>query len=141
MLTCSCTFLKSDNYLIKYKKNNLHRVGGNLRISIYIRVYSGIKYVVQLNLPVRPEGLQVTEGNAGSLLLGTILKRAFYRTLLYALCPDSYTSNETSWTMVPGMHGTHCKYNPLVSSLVFNNNLDLLVYGCMWDGMYAYTHI
>ena len=45
-----------------HKKNNLHRVEGNLRISIYIRVYSGIKYVVQLKLPVRPEGLQVFRG-------------------------------------------------------------------------------
>ena len=60
-------------------------VGGNLWISIYIRAYSDIKYVVQVKLLVGPEGLQVTERNAGSLLLGTILKRASYKTLLYAL--------------------------------------------------------
>jgi len=32
-------------------------------------------YVVQQKLPVRPEGLQATEGSAGSLLLGVILKK------------------------------------------------------------------
>ena len=40
-LTCSCSFPKSDNYLINHKRNNLYRVGGNLRLSICVRVYSG----------------------------------------------------------------------------------------------------
>jgi len=53
-----------------------------LQISTYVRVYSGIRYVVQLKLPIIPEGLQVTEGSAGSLILSTILKRASYKTLL-----------------------------------------------------------
>jgi len=57
----------------------LHRVGGNLRISIYVRVYSGIKYVVQLNLSVRPEDLQATEESAGSLLLSIILKKGILK--------------------------------------------------------------
>ena len=32
------------------------------------------------------------------------------------------------------MHGTHRKHNPLVSSSLFNNNLSLLIYGCMCVG-------
>ena len=48
-------------------------------------VYSGTRYVVQLKLSVWPEGLQATEESAGSLLPGTILIRAFYKTLLIAL--------------------------------------------------------
>jgi len=42
-------------------------------------------------------------------------------------CPSA---TEQSWVVVPGMYGTHYKHNPLASS-VFNNNLDLLIYGCM----------
>jgi len=68
--------VESDNYLINHKKNKLHWVKRNLRISIFVRVYSGIRYVVQPKLPVRPEGLQAIEGSASSLLLGTILRRA-----------------------------------------------------------------
>ena len=70
-------------------------------LSIYVRVYSGIRYVVQLKLSVRPEGLQVTDGSAGSLL-GTILKRASYRTLLYALRLIPYTNNGTPLDRGPG---------------------------------------
>jgi len=83
-LTCSCSFPKSDNYLINYKKGWLTSGRENLEISIYVRFYSAIRYVVQLNLLVRPEGLQVTEGSAISLLLSTILKMASYKTLLYS---------------------------------------------------------
>ena len=72
-LIYSCTFLESANCLINHKKYNLHRVRRNLQISIYVRIYSGIRYVVQLKLSVQPEGLQVTEGSFGSLLPGTIL--------------------------------------------------------------------
>jgi len=89
---------------------------------------------VQLNLPVRPEGLQVTEGSAGSLFLGTILKRTFYKTLLYALWPVPYTSNGTPWTMVPDMPGTHCKHYSLIPLLESNNNLYLLRCGYMCAG-------
>jgi len=44
--------------------------------------YSGIRYIVQLKLSVRPEGLQVTEGSAGALLPDTIMKRAYNKTLM-----------------------------------------------------------
>ena len=81
---------------------------------------------MHLNLPVRPEGLQVTEGSSGSLLLGTILKRTSDKTLLYALWPVPYTSNGTPWIVVPGMYGTHCKHYSLIPLLESNNNLDLL---------------
>ena len=116
------------------KRDNLHRVGGNLRLSIYIRVYSGTRYVVQLKLSVWPVGLQATEGSAGSLILGNILIRAFYKTLLYALRLVLSTSNGTSWTVVPGMHGTHCKHCSLIPPLVSNNNLALLRCGYICAG-------
>jgi len=32
------------------------------------------------------------------------------------------------------MYGTHCKHNVLISSPVSNNNLGLLIYGCMCVG-------
>jgi len=80
-LSYSCSFPKSDNYLISYKFGQHTPGRGNLRISIYVRVYNGIRYIVQLKLSVWPEGLQATEGSAGSLL-GTILIRASYKTLL-----------------------------------------------------------
>jgi len=83
-LTCSCSFPNSDNYLINHKMIQLTSGQGNLRISIYVCVYSGIRYVVQLKLSVWPEGLQATEESSGSLLLGTILKRASYKTFLNA---------------------------------------------------------
>jgi len=73
----------------------------------------------------------VTEGSAGFLLLGTILKIASYKTLFYALQPILYTSNGTPWTMVPGMHGTHCKHCSFIIPLVSNNNPTLLRYGYM----------
>ena len=60
-------FSQIDNYAMNYNKDNFHWVGENRWISICVRVYNGIRYVVQLNLPVRPEGLQVTEGSADSL--------------------------------------------------------------------------
>ena len=84
LLTCSCSFPKSDNYLINHKMRQLTSVRGNLWISIYVRVYSGIRYVVQLKLSVRPEGLHVTEGSAGSLSSWYHPKRASYKTLLNA---------------------------------------------------------
>ena len=76
----------------------------------------------------------MTEGSANSLLLGTILKRAFYKTLLYALWQVPYTNNGTPWTVVPGMHGTHCKHCSLIPPLVSNNNLALLKCGYMCAG-------
>ena len=79
-------------------------------------------------------GLQVTEGSAGSLLSGTILIRSFYKTLLYALWLVPSTSNETSWTVVPGMHGTHCEHCSLIPPLVSNNSLALLRCGYMYAG-------
>jgi len=102
-----------------------------LRISIYVRVYCGIRYVMQLKLSVRPEGLQVTEGSAGSLLLGTILKRASYKTRLYAFRPIPYTSNGTPWTVVLGVDETYYKHCSLIPPLVSNNNLALLRCGYM----------
>ena len=89
-----------------------------------------IRYVVQLNLLVRPEGFQVTERSAGSLL-GTILKRASYKTLLYALQLVPYTSNGIPWTVVLDMHRTHYKHCSLIPPLVFNNTLTLLRCGYM----------
>jgi len=112
----------------------LHRAGENLWISIHVRVYSGTRYVVQVKLSVGPVSLQATEGGAGSLLLGTILIRASYKTLLYALQPVPSTSNRTSWTVVPSMHGTRCKHCSLIPSLVSNNNLILLRCGYMCVG-------
>ena len=135
-LTYSCTFLKSNYYLINHKKNNLHRVRKNLWISIYVRVYSGIRYVVQLKLLVWPEGLQATEESAGSLLLGSILKRASYKTIMYALRLVPCTSYGTPCTVVLGMHGIHCKHCLLILPLASNNNLTLLRCGyiCVcWD--------
>jgi len=73
----------------------------------------------------------VTEESAGSLLLGIILIRASYKTLLYALQSVQYTSNGTPWTVVPGMHEAHYSSIPL---LVFNNNLTLLRCGYMCAG-------
>ena len=53
LLTCSCSFAKSDNYLIKYKKGQLISGWGKLMdINICVRVYSGIRYIVQLKLSV-----------------------------------------------------------------------------------------
>jgi len=49
-------------------------------------------------------------------------------------------STETSQVVVPGMYKIHYKHNPLVSSSVFNNNLNLLIYESMWNGTYACTH-
>jgi len=62
LLTCSYSFPKSVNYLLNHKWDNLHQVGGNLWISICVRIYSGIRFVVQPKLPVRPKGLQVFRG-------------------------------------------------------------------------------
>jgi len=130
-LTCSCTFLESDNYLINHKKNNLHRVRGNLQISIYVRVYSGIRYVMQIKLPVRPEGLQVTEGSTGSLFFVPSWKRASYKTLLTPRDRFRPPATEQSWVMVPSMYGTHCKHSSLIPPLISSNSLDLLRCGCM----------
>jgi len=77
IMSCSCYSRKLIINLINHKRNNLHRVGGNMRLSICVRVYSGIRHVVQLKLPVWPVGLQATEGSAGSLLPGTIMIRAY----------------------------------------------------------------
>jgi len=92
---------------------------------MYVHVYSGIRYVVQIIFRFN-RGPAVTEGSGGSLLLGTILKRASYKTFLYPLRPVPYTSNGTPWTMVPSTHGTDCKHYPLIPPLVSNNNLALL---------------
>ena len=45
-----------------------------------------------------------------------------------------YTSNGTSWVVVPGMYGTHCKHYSLIPPLVSNNNLALLRCGYMCAG-------
>jgi len=76
----------------------------------------------------------VIEGSAGSVLLGTILKRAFYKTLMYALQQIPSSSKGTSWAVVLGMHGTHCKHCSLIPPLVSNNNLALLRCGYMCAG-------
>jgi len=81
-LACSYSFLKSDNYLINHKIGQLTSHRENLRISIHVCVYIGIRYVVQLKLSIWPEDLQATEGSVGSLLPGAILKRASYKTLM-----------------------------------------------------------
>jgi len=88
---------------------------------------------VQLNHSVRPEGLQVTEGSADFLLLGTILKRASYKTHLYTL----HNFVHKQWNILgrgPWMRA-HCKHNQLVLSSVSNNNFSLLIYGCMCIGI------
>jgi len=96
----------------------------------------GISYVVQIKLSVLLEGLQVLRGERWLLTSCYISEWEYNKThLLYALWSVSYTSNRTPWTVVPGVHGTHYKHNPLVSSLVSNNNLSLLTYGCMRVGM------
>jgi len=73
LLICSCSFPWTDNYLINYEMRQFTSGRGGLTVSIYVRVYSGIRYVVQLNLPVQPEGLQMTKGSVGSLLPDTIM--------------------------------------------------------------------
>ena len=78
-----------------------------------------------------------SEGCVGTLLPVTFLNGHINKThLMYALWPVPYTSNGTSWTMVSSMHGTHFKYYLLIPPLVFNNNLSLLIYGCMCVGSY-----
>jgi len=62
LLTCSCWFSKSGNYLIKNKMRQLTSGQGNLRILICICVYNGIRYVVQPKLLIRPKGLQMFWG-------------------------------------------------------------------------------
>ena len=82
ILSCICYSRKFDNDIINHKMRQLALGRGKLRLSICVRVYSGTRHVVQLKLPVWPVGLQATEGSAGSLLLGTILIRAYNKTLL-----------------------------------------------------------
>jgi len=41
IMSCSCYSRKLIINLTNRKRNNLHRVGGNMRISICVRVYSG----------------------------------------------------------------------------------------------------
>ena len=92
----------------------------------------------ELKLSVLPEGLQVFRKERWLPTSCYILEWAYNKThLLCALWPVPYTSKVTPRTVVPSMHGTHCKHNSLVSSSVFNNNLDLLIYGGIWDGTYA----
>ena len=88
---------------------------------------------MQLKLPVLPEGLQVFWGERWLSTFCYIPEWPYNKThLLYALRPVLYTSsNGTPWTVVPGMHRTHCKHNPLVLLSVSNNNLSLLIYRCM----------
>ena len=52
----------------------------------------------------------------------------------------SRVSTGIAWVVVPGMYGTHCKHNPLVSSSVSNNNLGLLIYGCMCVETLGHIH-
>jgi len=105
-----------------------------LWISIHVRVYSSTRYVVQLNLPVRPEGLQVTKGSAGSLLLGSILKGHLLRASCTPCGRLRPPATEQSWAVVPGMYGTHYKHCSLIPPLVSNNKLALLRCGYMCAG-------
>jgi len=90
--------------------------------------------VMQIRLSVLPEALQVFRGERCLPISCYIPKLAYNKTLLlYALRLVLYASNGTLWIVISGMHETHYKHNLLVSSSVFNNNLDLLIYGCMWD--------
>ena len=77
----------------------------------------------------------MTKGSAGSLLLGTILIRASYKRLMYALWQVPSSSSRTSSTMVLGMFKTHCKHYSLIPPLVSNNNLALLRCGYICAGM------
>ena len=104
----------------------MHWLGENLRLSICVRVYSGPRYVVQLKLQILHEGLQVTDGSAGSLPSWYHPESASYKTLMYALRLVLYTSNGTPWTVVPDIYGTYCNHCSLTPPLVSNNNLALL---------------
>ena len=73
-----------------------------------------------------------TEGSTGSLPLVIFLNEHINKTHpLYILRPVPYISNGTPWTVVPSMHGTHCKLCSLIYQLVSNNNLALLRYAYM----------
>jgi len=80
---------------------------------------------VQYQLPDLPEGLQVSERSADSLPLAIFLNQHNIRPTSCLPSGRFRVSTGTSWAVVPGMYGTHCKHNPLVSSSVSNNNLSL----------------
>jgi len=56
----------------------------------------------------------------------------------FTTCSDS--TLERHWVVIPSMYVIHYKHNLLISSLVFDNNLGLLIYEFMWDGMYTRAH-
>ena len=129
----SCHHLNQAWYTwLSYKMDQLtYGSGGNIRISICVRVYSGIRYCALY--PVWPVVLQGTEGRAGSLI--HVMTRAYNKTLLFSLAAGfRFHATEQSWTVIPGMYGVHCKHSSLIQPFVSNNNLDLLIYGCMWVG-------
>ena len=76
----------------------------------------------------------MSEGSADSLPL--VIFRNGHNIRPTSCLPSDrfWVSTRTSWAVVPGMYGTHCKHNSLVSSSVSNNNLGLLIYGCMCVG-------
>ena len=61
--------------------------------------------------------------------------KGIHKSLLFSLAAGfRFHATEQSWTVVPGMHGTHCKHSSLIPPLVSNNNLALLGYGSMCAG-------
>ena len=81
------------------------------------------------------EGIQVSEGSAGSLPPVTFMNGHNIRPTSCRPCDWFRTpATETPWVVVPNMYGTHYKHNSLVSSSVFNNDLSLLIYGYMSVG-------
>jgi len=99
-------------------------------------IYSGINYVMQLKLSVLPEASRCSEGSAGSLPLFIFLNGRNIGPTFCTPCdrfrtPAMKYPSPWSWVCT----GPHCKHTSLVSSTVFNNNLSLLIYGCMCIGM------
>ena len=84
-----------------------------------------------------------SEGCAGTLLPVTFLNKHINKThLLYTLRPVLYTSDGTLWTVVPGMHGTHCKYCSLIPRwFLITTSICSYVDVCMLRHYYTYLDI
>jgi len=142
-LTCSCSFPESDNHLINHKMRQLASGRGKHAAINTCSCLQWFRYVVQLYFPVWPEGLQATEGSAGSLLLRTILTRATYKTLLLALRQVPSTkqrNNPGPWSRVctgPTVNMVHWypRWFPITTSFY------LYVDVCVLGRYYTYLDI
>ena len=88
-----------------------------MRISIRVRVYSGIRYIVQSY-----SGLTCgTPGDRGECLLPipeSVMTKGIHKTLLNSLAAGfRHQATEQSWTVIPGMYGVHCKHSSSIPPL------------------------